>query len=155
MTALSANLNRDSRQGYGNQSKAFVVKNGATVYEGSLVGIIMQGGDKGCVIPWTVVSGRTDMFLGVAESKVVGDGTLEVFVCLAGIELRNVAVTGASTRATGVGEEVYATDDGTGLTLTWPGTNQGPIAWITRFFSSTQFDVRLVVPEVYRAWLKV
>jgi|SRR6185436_16784604 len=155
MTALSANLNRASRGGYGNQSTSFVVKNGATVYQGSLVGIIMQGGDKGRVIPWTVVSGRTDMFLGIAQSKVVGDGSLEVVVITAGVELIGVAVTGASSIATGVGEEVYATDDGTGLTLTWPGTNQGPVGWITRFYSSTQFDVRLVVPEVYRAWLRV
>lgn len=154
MTALSVNTNRDYRPGYGVPSKSFIVKNGATVYSGSLVGIISQGGDKGTLIPWTVVSGRTDYFLGIAKSKVVGDGSTSVEVELSGVELRNVAVTGASTQAS-VGEEVYAIDDGTGLTLTWPGTNQGPVGWITAFYSSTQFDVRLLQPEVYRAWLKV
>jgi hypothetical protein len=154
MTALAKDTNLPFREGYGIQSKQFTVKNGATVYQGSRVGIIMQGGDKGTIIPWTVVSGRGDLFLGFALFKVVGDGSLKCTVNMSGIELQNVAVTGAST-ATSIGEEVYATDDGTGLTLTWPGTNQGPQAWITAFFSSTQFDVRFVVPEVYRAWLRI
>lgn len=155
MTALSANLNRNHRPGTSMVTgKNFVVKNGSTVYEGSLVGILSQGGDKGRLIPWTVVSGRYDLFLGVAQSKVVGDGSLEVLVFESGVELIAVAVTGASTLAD-VGEEVYATDDGTGLTLTAPqGSSSTPIGWITHFYSSTQFDVRLFTPEQYRCWAK-
>lgn len=148
MSALAADTKREFADGYGVPSKQFVVVNGDTVYMGSLVGIVSAGTKAGYVEPWAPVSGRRDWFLGIAKSKVVGDGTLEVEVCTSGVELRKIAVTGASTQAH-VGQEVYASTDND-LTLT-PVPNSDAIGWITRFFDSTHFDVRLYTPEEYRA----
>lgn len=144
--ALSANKNRDFRPGNGGYVKSFIVKNGVTVYQGSLVGIDRTSGH---VFPWTVETGQDNIFLGVAKEKVVGDGVLVVGVICTGVELVQVAVTGV-TAVTDTLKPVYLTDDDT-LTLSAPAAGK-PVGQITKWYSSTTCDVRLRTPIEYADW---
>lgn len=144
MTALSDNYKRDTRPGVG-PIKPYVVKSGSTVWMGSFVGVDANG----YLVPWTVVTGTVLLFVGISTEKIVGDGTLIARVNCSGLELRSVAVTGASTIAN-VGDKVYLTDDGTGLSNSAPAAG-GVVGHITKFISSTAFDVRLYTAAEYAA----
>lgn len=143
MAALSANLNRLNMTRPQSETFSYVVKSGVTVYQGSLVGIEAS---TGYVIPWAATTGTTNYFLGVAQAKVVGDGTLTVQV-ITSVILQNVAVTGLSTIAD-VGKKVYGAND-QDLTNSAPAAG-GIIGWVKAFRTATQFDVEIYSPAEYR-----
>ncbi len=148
MAALTKNTNRDTRPGVGTV-KPYVVASGSTIYQGSFVGLNASG----YLVPWTVSTGAALFFVGIANEKVVGDNALTCRCDASGVELRAVAVTGASTIGD-VRKPVYLTDDGTGITISAPAAG-GKVGHITKFISSTQFDVRLYTREEYLAAAQV
>jgi hypothetical protein len=94
-------------------------------------------------------------FLGLVKRNVLGDTSAtpipEVEVNTSGDTLQRVTVTGASA-ITDVGDRVYiaSTDNPNDLTKT-ATTNTGPIGWITRWYSGTTCDVKLMTPAEYLA----
>ena len=146
MAALGDNLNRLYDVTPLSETRSYVVKSGSTVYEGSFVGIEAA---TGYVIPWVnAATGVHNFFLGIATSKVVGDGVLKVQVIKRSI-LKQVAVTGITTIA-GVGKPIYLIDDGTGITSVAPAAN-GINGRVLSFFSSTIFDVLIYSDAEYAA----
>lgn len=134
MTALSDNLMRQSQ---GLSAYQFVVKNGSTVYAGSLVGLERATGH---IVPLDDFADR--VYLGVCQEKVVGDGSNRALVSLDKFILPKVTVTGSSAM-TDIGSLVYATDDGTGLSLTRPADDAVPIGRVLYWHSSTTCDVAM------------
>lgn len=148
MAALSANSKRLNDIRPQSETLQYVVKSGSTVYQGSHVGIEAS---SGYLIPWSSATGVTNFYIGVAQTKVVGDGTLTVQVITC-ISLKNVAVTGLSTIAD-VGKKVYLSNDND-LTNSAPAS--GAIAgWIKAFRTSTQFDVDMYSPAEYRTQVPI
>lgn len=138
MAALSANLTRifSARP----SPRTYIVKSGKTVYQGSLVGLEKATGH---IVPLDDAADRA--FIGVAQSKVVGDGVLTVGVWCIDAVLEKIAVTGLSGEAL-VGEVVYATTDND-LTLTRPADDAVPIGVTVRYHSSGIGDVALFGAE--------
>jgi hypothetical protein len=94
-------------------------------------------------------------FLGMVKRDVLGDTSAspikEVEVNTGGLTLQRVTVTGV-TAVTDVGDRVYiaTTDNPNDMTKT-ATTNTGPIGTITRWYSGTTCDVRLMTPTEYLA----
>ena len=88
----------------------------------------------------------TNYYLGIAQSKVVGDGTLTVQV-LTSPGLEQVAVTGLSSIAD-VGKKVYLANDND-LTNSAPASG-GIVGWVKAYRTSTKFDVEFYSPAEYR-----
>lgn len=148
MSALAANLNRMTMIRPVSETFSFVVKSGSTVWQGSAVGIEAS---TGYLIPWAATTGVTNFFIGYAQAKVVGDGTLTVQV-ISGVILQNVPVTGLSTIAD-VGKKVYHAND-QDLTNIAPASG-GIVGWVKAFRTSTQFDVEIYTPAEYRVQVPI
>lgn len=133
MAALSDNLLRTTR-GIGNER--FIVKNGSTVYAGSLVSMERASGH---IIPLDSNGGQD--FVGVCQEKVTGDGTKTALISTESFVLQNVSVTGASAD-TDARKLVYATSDND-LTLNRPSTNAIPVGRVLKYISGTNCDVRI------------
>jgi hypothetical protein len=146
---------------------SYPVKNGVTIWDGSLVGIIRTGGAgiTGRADNWTdptVVETATTMkFLGVARvhntegssgfDSVVGNsaGTVEVEVDISGALLENVPITLASDIDVGV--LVYSADGNpASLTKTAPGTSNNAIGYVQRFITTTLGNVKLFSGDNFR-----
>lgn len=134
MAALTDNLIRQTQSLTG---KKFIVKSGVTVYAGSLVALESSTGH---IEP--IADATTDqVYLGVCQQKVVGDGSLKATVSLDEFILPSVAVTGASAM-TDIGSLVYATTDNT-LTLARPADDACPVGRVLYWHSSTTCDVAM------------
>jgi hypothetical protein len=131
MASLTDNTIRASK---GLGSKRFIVKNGSTVYAGSFVSLDLATGH---LIP--VDANGSQRFVGIAQEKVVGDGSLDCLVDIRGVSLHMVAVTGV-TAITDIGKLVYATTDND-LTITKPATNALPVGKISTYWTGTSVDV--------------
>lgn len=94
-------------------------------------------------------------FLGMVKRDVLGDTSAspikEVEVNTSGLIIQRVTVTGASA-ITDVGDRAYiaTTDNPSDMTKT-ATTNTGPIGVITRWYSGTTCDVKLMTPMEYLA----
>lgn len=134
--ALSANTNKYAGGDFRSRatSKDFIVKNGSTVYQGSLVGV--EHG-TGHVVPLDDATDRS--FVGIAAAKVVGDGTLTVQVYIPDMIITGASVTGFSAQ-TACLQPVYATADGT-LTLTRPADDAVMVALTQKYTSSGVGDI--------------
>jgi hypothetical protein len=129
----------------GRTVSSLALTSGVTAYDGALLGLSPSTGKA---VLWSDTSGI--LFMGIAMRRAVGDANLtEVSIDTAGLELRDVAVTGASA-ITDQGDKIYATDDNT-FTKT-PTANVGPIGYIKRWRTATKCDVQLYTPEEYQAW---
>src|SRR3990167_384750 len=109
--------------------KSMIVKNGSTIYQGSLCGIAHATGH---VVPLDDAADRS--FCGIALNKIVGDGTLEGSINGLEFAADNVAVTGL-TAQTVVPQPVFATTDNT-LTLTRPADDAVCVGIATKYASS-------------------
>lgn len=94
-------------------------------------------------------------FLGMVKKDVLGDTGAtpikEVEVNTSGLILQRVTVTGV-TAITNVGDRAYiATTDNPNDLQVAVTTNTGPIGVITRWYSGTTCDVRLMTPTEYLA----
>ena len=132
-------------RGWGSDVASFKVLNSEVIYHGALVLLDKQ---DGYLRNLEDASGTDDRFCGIAIPKtasVTGDtGASPVVECavdISGVTLEKVAVTGASA-VTNTGDSVFATDENT-LTLTQT-TNLKKIGIVTRWYSSTTCDVKLV-----------
>ncbi|RME82486.1 MAG: hypothetical protein D6785_07810 [Planctomycetota bacterium] len=137
MAALTDNLLRTTK---GLGSQRFIVKNGSTVYAGSFVALERATGH---IIPLDSNGGQD--FVGIAQEKVVGDGSADCLVTTEGFVLHKVSVTGVSAQ-TDVRKLVYATSDND-LTINRPSTNAIPIGRVLYWYSSTDCDVQVFSME--------
>src|SRR5258705_2022633 len=143
------------------------VKNGVTIWDGALVGILRTGGAglTGRIDNWTdpaVVETATTMkFLGIARvhntegvsgtDSVVGNsaGTVEVEIDVSGVVLQNNLITLASD--VDVGVLVYSADGNpASLTKTAPGTSNNAIGYVSRFISTKLGDVKIFAADNFR-----
>lgn len=136
---------------------SYAVRNGQTIYYGSLVGISTIGVTDGRLVKWSSGSGAL-RFLGIAmprgdrdnPNSVTGNssGTVKCEVNEGGPTLENVAVTGATAESV-VNDPVYASDDQT-FTLT-PTSNVGAVGRVSKYRSSGFADVQLYSAMEYLA----
>lgn len=147
MSAITINTPRKHRDGHGGYIKPFLVKEAEYIPAGAFVGLDADG----YLVNWTVVTANTLVFQGVALQEVTGDVSEGVTCAVncTGIELRGVAVAGASTIAHLTPGAVYLLNNND-LTIT-PPAGGGVVARITKFYDSTHFDVRFYTPEEYAA----
>lgn len=131
MTALSADTPRVFR----GDSERFIHKNSDVAYEGSLMCIEHSTGHVR-----NADDGADSAFLGIAQKNTTGDGSTEIAVATGGGLQESVAVTGYSSAALNF-KSVYATDDGTGLTLTRPADDALPVGITMKYRSSGVGDV--------------
>lgn len=153
MAALTANTPRRHRSAGNQTQKSFVVANGQEIFFGAFVGVYSTGADEGYVGPWSVVTGNSMQFLGMATKYALGDTTLaeptRVTVNCGGIELIGVAVTGASAITNVMNDKVYLANDND-FTISAPAAG-GVVGKITKVYSSSLFDVRILSQEAYAA----
>ena len=131
MTALSADTPRVLRD----YSEKFIHKSSDVCYEGSLMAIEHSTGHVR-----NVDDGADSAFLGIAQQTSTGDGSTEIAVGIGGGIQENLAVTGYTSAALNF-KTVYATDDGTGLTLTRPTDDALPVGVTHKYRSSGVGDV--------------
>lgn len=117
-----------------------------TFYAGALVGVV--SGTGYCVR----MSDTANLsFLGVVMTQTVNSGAsdhADVAVDTSGVIFEKVTVTGA-TSVVAVGGKVFATADDT-LTLT-ATSNTKPVGVVTRYYSGSIVDVKLMTPSEYMA----
>lgn len=147
MSAITFNTPRKHRNGNGGAIKPFVVKSGSTIPAGAFVSLYTAT-STGYLDNHQVVTGNAMRFQGMAMEKVVGDGALTCAVNCTGIELRQVAVAGASTIAD-VGKPVYLLNNND-LSTSAPAAG-GKVGRIVKFYDATHFDVKFYTPEEYAA----
>ena len=114
--SASAGYTTHSADSYGR----FTVANGVTIEKGAIVAMVVG---TGTVTNYDDAAGHLP--LGYAQNRVVGDGSLQIQVRLAGDILRDVSITGVSSAASN-GQAVYATDENT-FSLTRPADDAHPI----------------------------
>lgn len=140
---------------------SYPIRNGQTIYYGSLVGISTVGVTDGRLVKWTSGSGAL-RFLGIAMIRGDRDnpysatgnsgGTVKGEVNEGGVTLENVDVAGATSQ-TALNEPVYASDDQTfSLTQT---SNVGAVGRVARYISSGKCDVQLYSAMEYLAMQNV
>jgi len=142
--ALSADKVRQLRDRH---FVAFDVTNALVLYKGSYVGFSTS---TGYVVKWADTANY--QWLGIVQRGVTGDTTAAenlVEVDCSGAVEQGVSVTGTSA-ITNVGDLVYASDDNTLTTSAVHGSNVDPIAWVTRWYSSTTCDVMFFTPSEHR-----
>lgn len=145
MAAITVNTPRKHRNGHAGAIKPYVVKNLEVIPAGAFVGLDADG----YLCNWIVNTGASFRYVGMAMEKVTGDGTLTCSVNGTGIELRRVAVTGASTIADLTPGAVYLANNND-LTIAAPAAG-AIMGRIVKFYSATEFDVKTVTPEEYAA----
>lgn len=121
--------------------RAMIVKNASVLYVGSLVGLEHSTGH---VVPLDDAADRA--WVGIAAQAKTGDGTVTAQIYTLDTVLKDQSVTGYSTDANN-NEPVYATDDGTGLTLTRPTDDAVCIGYTLREASTGKADVALFSQE--------
>ena len=114
----------------------FVVLSGATIYKGAMVGLVLG---TGTVTNYNDATNQ--MFVGYADKKVVGDGTLKIPLRLANDILQSITVTGAASAADN-GKVVYMTDENT-FTLTRPAAYARAVGLLLFWRTSTTVDLML------------
>lgn len=130
-----------------NATERYILTNAVTVYVGSL---LMVDANGLLIKPSDVATNR---FIGVSVEQKVGDGTSFIGVNTEGLTLEQVTVTGVSSQAA-VGDAVYiATTDNPNDLQVAATTNTKPVGYITRWYSGTICDVRLMSPAEYAASL--
>jgi hypothetical protein len=145
MSAITINTPRKHRDGHGGAIKPYVVKNLEVIPAGAFVGLDANG----YLVNWTVVTAGSLRFVGMAMSKVTGDGTLTMPVNDTGIELRGVPVAGASTISDLTPGKVYLLNNND-LSISAPAAG-GVMGRITKFYDSTHFDVKIYTSGEYAA----
>ena len=134
MAVLTDNLIRVP-QGLG--GKEFIVKSGVTCYAGSMMSLESTTGHVE-----TIVDATTDQaYVGIAQSSVVGDGSLKVVTSIDSFILPGVTVTGVSAQ-TDLGALVYATTDNT-FSLTKATDDWVAVGRIIDWTSGTTADVAM------------
>lgn len=142
--------------------QSFQITNALQLYTGSYVilssGRVTQydGGNGSIIVGYveaptrdqSITSGSTTVapLLGNTSATPIPEAQVETGAHI----LNKYAVTGASA-ATDVNTLVYLGSDDNTLTTTQPGTSK-PLGWITRFYSSTQFDVYVMSWAERRAY---
>lgn len=119
-----------------------------TYYKGQLIAMKPS---TGLAILWSDVAEYE--FLGITTGGIVSTAAITDMVRVdeRGVILKKVTVTGASA-VTDTGSPVWAGDDNTETAFTLTATvNAGAVGIITRWWSSTTCDVRLLTPEQYKA----
>jgi hypothetical protein len=149
MAALAKNTPRAHRSSGVDVQKSYVVANGDVIYMGAFVGIYKTGAKTGYLGPWSVVTGNSMQFLGMACKSVTGDGTKLCPVNCGGIELINVSVIGASAITQVQNSPVYLANDND-LTLSAPAAG-GVVGHIVKWYNTTYCDVRMYSAEAYEA----
>ncbi len=138
MTALSDNILRRTNEAL---IKQFVVTNAITVYKG---GFYALDKSTGKVAIFNKDSANS-VPLGICNEQATGNsaGTVKASFIVSRVEIKGIAVTGASA-ITDVGKAVYITDDDdNALTLTAPTTAEKiPFGFISGF-DGTTFDVMI------------
>lgn len=147
MSAITQNTKRKHRNGNGGYIKSYLVKEAEVIPAGAFVGLDAAG----YLVNWTAITADTNVFLGVALQGVTGDVSEDVrcSVNCTGVEIRLVAVTGASTIADLTPGKVYLANNND-FTISAPAGG-GVVGRIVRFYDSTHFDVKLYTPEEYAA----
>jgi len=87
------------------------------------------------------VTGSGVKYVGIAQEKVVGDGSLDCLVDIQPKILHKVVVTGV-TAVTDIRKLVYLSNDND-LTLTRPDASTPPVGYVLYWYTSTSCDVRI------------
>jgi hypothetical protein len=145
MALITINTPRKHRDGHGGAIKPYVVATGVTIPAGAFVGLTAAG----FLTNWSVVTAGSLRFVGMAMSRVVGDAVLTMPVNDTGIELRGVAVAGASTIADLTPGKLYLLNNND-LSISAPAAG-GVMGRITKFYDATHFDVKLYTSAEYAA----
>lgn len=149
MAALAKNTPRRHFGSAAEVQKSYVVANGDVIYFGAFVGIYSSGAKKGYLGPWSVVTGASMTFLGIANKNVTGDGSKLCPVNCGGIGLLNVSVAGVAD-ITDVGNgKVYLLNDND-LSKSAPAAG-GVVGHIVKYYNGSLCDVRFYTAAEYEA----
>lgn len=118
--------------------ESFIVENGDTVFKGALVCV-----DQGSGFIRPMLDSSNEIFVGIAEEQVVGDGSLRCMVNCGTIMLPNAAITLTSAAADNYRAVYTTTDNIADLTVTRPGDDAQAIGYVQRFISTSAGDVVL------------
>lgn len=149
MAALAKNTPRRHNSSAQEVQKSYVVANAVQIYMGSFVGVYSTGANTGYIGPWSVVTGNSMTFLGMATKNVLGDGSLLCPVNCGGIQLLNVSVAGASSIVIVGVTKVYLLNDND-FSTSAPAAG-GVVGHISKWYNTSYCDVRLYSAEAYAA----
>lgn len=145
MAALQRDVVLTSR-GLAQESAAFVVKHGSTIYAGGLVGV----DSTGYLAPWADVAGMR--LAGIALAPATGNTSANPPVlCRVAIGATIEGVTFADCSQDDALAALYCSSDNLADLQTDVGSNTGPVALLMNFRSGETGDVRILTPAEYAA----